>query len=105
MPNIIPFDPMRRPTASGDFMAVDRHETRPFYSILFATPADRVGGDAIEAPEFFADLNCDQIVDAIVAGRDEYNLKPFFHACLPRVDAVQYRHEVLQDLERAPFYK
>lgn len=82
-----------------------RQGSPQFYSILFASPADRIGGDRLEAPEFFADLNCDQIVDAITAERDEYNLKPFFYACLPRIDAIQYRHEVMQDLERAPLYE
>ncbi len=81
------------------------HDSPRFYSILFRRPADRVGDDTLGAPEFFADLNCDQIVDAITAGKDEYNLKPFFHACLPRVDAIQYRHEVMQDLERPPLYE
>jgi DNA mismatch repair ATPase MutS len=70
-----------------------------FYSILFETPDDRIGDDTLEAPAFFVDLNCDQIVAAVTAGKDEYNLKPFFHACLHRVDAIKYRHEVMQDLE------
>lgn len=70
-----------------------------FSSILFETPEDREAGDALEAPAFFVDLNCDQIVAAITAGRDEYNLKPFFHTCLHRIDAIEYRHEVMQDLE------
>ena len=76
-----------------------------FYSILFESPADRIGDDTLQAPEFFADLNCDQIVDAITTGRDEYNLKPFFYACLPRVQAIEYRHEVMQDLERAALHE
>ncbi len=86
-------------------MPSDTHRTPRFYSILFETPADRIGDDGLEAPEFFADLNCDQIVDAITAGREEYNLKPLFHACLPHLDAVQYRHEVMQDLELPPLYE
>ncbi len=73
-----------------------------FYGILFETPEDRAGDDTLVAPDFFVDLNCDQIVAAITAGREEYNLKPLFHACLRRVAAIEYRHEVMRDLEHAP---
>jgi DNA mismatch repair protein MutS len=68
-----------------------------FRSILFAGE----GGDVAAArqPAFFADLNLHQVVDAIVAGRDEYDLRPFFHTPLRDVDAVDYRHEVFRDLE------
>jgi len=104
-PNVIDFDRPRRPGAAGDFMPMGRHDALRFYSILFETPEDRIGDDTLRAPEFFADLNCDQIVDAITAGRDEYNLKPFFHACLPRIEAIKYRHEVMQDLESASLYE
>jgi len=70
----------------------------PFYSILFERPEDR-RAVANEAPAFFTDTNCGQIVDAIVAGRDEYDLKPFFYGCLHRVGAIHYRHAVMRDLE------
>lgn len=40
-----------------------------YYSILFANPGDRPTGDAATAPDFFTDLNCDQIVNAITAGK------------------------------------
>jgi hypothetical protein len=104
--NVIDFNPLQRFDASGDFMPMDRRDfSVRFCSILFGSPADRVGNDTVEAPAFFADLNCDQIVDAVTAGRDEYNLKPFFHACLPRVEVIKYRHDVMQDLENAPLYE
>ena len=72
-----------------------------FRSILFENPEDRTEENAPEAPNFFTDLNCDQIVDGHHGGKEEYNLKPFFYACLRRLDAIIYRHEVMQDLENA----
>jgi DNA mismatch repair protein MutS len=75
------------------------------YSILFETSEDRGADDCPQPPAFFIDLNCDQVVAAITAGKEEYNLKPFFHLCLHRVDAIKYRHEVMQDLENAPVHE
>src|SRR6266511_1981307 len=68
-----------------------------FGSILFGS-VDADVGDA-EQPPFFADLNLDQVVEAIVAHRGEYELKPFFHAPLRDVELIGYRHQVFRDLE------
>ena len=37
----------------------------------------------------------------MIAGREQYDLKPFFYVPLPEVDSVRYRHEVFRDLEKA----
>ena len=103
--NVVGLDYARRSAASDDFALFGRRHFPSFYSILFARPEDRIRDDTLNPPEFFADLNCDQIVNAITAGKDEYNLKPFFYACLQRVDAIQYRHEVMQDLEQSSLYE
>jgi hypothetical protein len=70
-----------------------------FRSILFGSAEISADLENLEAPEFFTDLNLDQIVEAIAASRKEYNLKPFFHYPLLRVETVGYRHEILRDLE------
>ncbi len=67
-----------------------------FNSILFERPED-----AAEQAEtsFFADLNLDQVFTAVAAGRDEYDLAPFFRIPLRSEKSVAYRHEVLRDLQ------
>lgn len=52
-----------------------------------------------DEPPFFDDLNLGQVVDAVVAGYDDYDLGPFYYTALPATDSVTYRHEVFRDLE------
>ena len=70
-----------------------------FTSILFEGTDNGSGRPAPNAPEFFSDLNLDQIVEAITSGRDEYDLKPFFYTRLSSVVAVEHRHDIMRDLE------
>jgi DNA mismatch repair protein MutS len=70
-----------------------------FRSILFKDDDASVAGTHIAVPDFFADLNLDQVVAAITAGKEEYDLLPLFYIPLREVDGVVFRHEVMQDLE------
>jgi DNA mismatch repair ATPase MutS len=72
-----------------------------FRSVLFGRAADDNVKETAAMPAFFPDLNLDQIIDAVTAGRQEYNLKPFFYTPLRDADAVNYRYEIMQDLEEA----
>lgn len=71
-----------------------------FRSILFEN-ADLGAGDDAHEPEFFTDLHLDQVVASLTAGREDYQLEPFFYQPLPDVEAVGYRHGVLRDLEQS----
>ena len=53
--------------------------TADFHSILFAEVQNHSDEGSQGAPDYFSDLNLDQIVDSIMAGREEYDLKSFFH--------------------------
>ena len=70
-----------------------------FQSILFAGSDPVINEKSIAAPDFFADLNLDQIINAVTSGRQEYNLKPFFYSALSDGDTIAYRQEVMRDLE------
>lgn len=75
-----------------------------FHSILFDRP---VAVDALSRgmPTCFADLHLDQVVAAVTAGREEYDLKPYFFASLHDVAAVRYRHDIFRDLEHEAVLK
>ncbi|HJS94477.1 MAG TPA: hypothetical protein VJ741_09450 [Solirubrobacteraceae bacterium] len=70
-----------------------------FESILFDRPGHD-SGDVPEEPDCFVDLNLDQVLQAMTAGREEYDLAPFFHTPLREVPEVLYRQKVLRDLEQ-----
>jgi len=76
-----------------------------FHGILFDQPASSVAVDGSKEPDFFADLNLDQVLESMTSGREEYDLKPFFYAPLHDVSAVRYRHEVLRDLEKKEVFE
>ena len=65
---------------------------------LFDHPDDGSGGG--EEPDYFVDLTLDQVLQAMTAGREEYDLAPFFCKPLRDVGEVLYRQEVLRDLEQ-----
>jgi DNA mismatch repair protein MutS len=68
-----------------------------FDSILFEQ-ADVVG--ELAQPDYFVDLNLDQVLASMTAGREQYELRSFFYAPLHDVAAVRYRHEALRDLDK-----
>jgi hypothetical protein len=51
-------------------------------------------------PAYFADLQLDRVVSAVIAERDEFGLQGLFHESLHDVEAVRYRQLVIRDLER-----
>ena len=76
-----------------------------FHSILFEDTVAGNDGETGEWPEYFRDLNLDQIVETVTAGRDEYNLKPFFCHRLTELSAITYRQEVMRDLEEEALFQ
>jgi len=74
--------------------------TMGFESILFEHSGADPGTGGLEEPDFFADLNLDQVLKSMTAGREQYDLKPLFCTPLHDAGAAVYRHEVLRDLEK-----
>jgi len=70
-----------------------------FHGILSPRASDDI--ERADQPGFFVDLNLDQIIASITAGKEEYDLIQFFHVSLHDLDSIEYRHEVMRDLENA----
>lgn len=81
-----------------------RTSASPFRSILFTDAEQRSEPERLAAPDFFGDLNLDQMVDVVTDGQEEYELNAFFFAPLDSVAAITYRQEVFQDLEGTPLF-
>lgn len=75
-----------------------------FHSILFDGPFS-IDQHTSAEPACFADLHLDQVVESITKGREDYQLRPFFHVPLHGTAAVQYRHDILHDLENEAVQK
>jgi len=86
--------------ASADVGPRPEASATRFESILFERPGAGSGVAGPEQPDFFADLNLDQVLESMTAGRQQYELKPLFYTPLREAGAVGYRHEVLRDLEK-----
>ncbi|MGP7995987.1 MAG: MutS-related protein [Streptosporangiaceae bacterium] len=72
---------------------------RRFHSILFEGAGDAARAEHSKQPSCFPDLNLDQAVAAMTGGRAEYRLTPFFYTPLTDQRTVEYRHDILRDLE------
>lgn len=66
-------------------------------SVLFTDAAD-AELPRTQEPAFFADLHLDQVVGALVSGRGEYALAPFFHTPIRTLATVTHRQDVFRDL-------
>jgi DNA mismatch repair ATPase MutS len=74
--------------------------TVSFDSILFDDAEDGSEIETPAEPSCFGDLHLDQILASLTAGREEYELMPFFYRPLHEVEAIRYRHHVLHDIEQ-----
>jgi DNA mismatch repair ATPase MutS len=83
----------RNPVAGGEL----------FPSVLFDRSEDAASSSKNPAPDFFVDLNLDQVVAAITAGFEEHAIQSFFHSPLRRIETIRYRHEVFRDLKDPKF--
>lgn len=66
-------------------------------SMLFPSPA-RVVVEKTQAPDYFDDLNMNQVVDWITASKQEYNLKPCYYTAVQDEQTIQFRQEIVRDL-------
>jgi DNA mismatch repair protein MutS len=87
----------RHPQGSPDVSALT---SAAFVSILFPGVVLPSPSGQVAAPEYFRDLNLDQIVQSVIAEWQEYDLATFYHHPLDDLDAIAYRQEVLRDLEK-----
>lgn len=70
-----------------------------FFSILYPDEASAAAPLAVEEPDYFSDLNLNQMVAKITTGRERYRLEPLFYTLPQSANVIAYRQNVLRDLE------
>lgn len=72
-----------------------------FKSILFKNGASR---EKDEMPDFFRDLNLNRFVEEATEPKKEYDLKPFFFIRPEDKGEIEYRQDVVRDLEKTEIF-
>lgn len=75
-----------------------------YTGVLFPTAESIALDESAAIPGFFVDLNLDQVVDAVVERKKEYDLKPIFYTPLRDVATINYRQDIFRDLENKDIY-
>jgi len=74
------------------------------WSVLFTNPSRFVPQEQEEEPDFFQNLNLDQIFKTIASSKAEYKLLPLYQASFPNMELIEYRQQVAKDLEKPDLY-
>jgi len=70
-----------------------------FHSVLFPNRELHQESRITVVPDYFRELNLDQIVLSITKQRSEFGLEPFFYTPVRDIDTIAYRQEVMGDLD------
>lgn len=76
-----------------------------FYSILFPNKKRHKDPRITEMPDYFKDLNLDQIVMQVTQTRSKYELEQFFFTPLKDIDTIIYRQEIMCDLDAPDLFQ
>lgn len=91
-----------RPVATPSRRRAQGHQhtmSTRFPGVLFENIEERSAALTAREPECFHDLSLHRLVESVIVGREEYDLKPFFFAPPKDFSTISYRHEVWLDLE------
>ena len=81
-------------------MALCSKEDIPlYYSCLFPAKADEPALTRA-MPEYFKDLNLDQITEGAMSGFEKFDLAPHYYTLLRDENTVRYRQDAMRDLEK-----
>lgn len=75
------------------------------WSVLFQTSTSTVPQEQEEEPDFFQDLNLDQIFKTITIDKTQYRLLSLYQATYPSIERIYYRQQVSKDLEKPDLYE
>ncbi len=76
-----------------------------FYSSILYKDNFEDNNKISKEPPCFTDLNLDRIVNSVISGKEEYNLKPFFYTPAPDIETILYRQEAAKDIEHGTLFE